>query len=253
MATFTRSDDLQGAEFVDADLRGARFVGADLSGVVMRGVERGGGGHRRPVALRRRELLARQRRRRDPIRRGRTQPPLSRPRRPARRGSGWAARGLGRARAHMGGHARARRGDAGRHGRRLGGRRVVVRADAAAPGPRHGHVAGSGDPGDRAAIPPHRSSGRRAPRTTAWTCRSSRRSHRRTPRCSRSGRVASRWCATSSPPSHRTMLAATRKNPWAPEYPETTLSCLHVILEEEWEHHRYAVRDLDAIEAKSDA
>src|ERR671916_3237791 len=37
--TFTRSDDLQGAEFVDADLRGARFVGADLSGVVMRGVE----------------------------------------------------------------------------------------------------------------------------------------------------------------------------------------------------------------------
>ena len=48
-------------------------------------------------------------------------------------------------------------------------------------------------------------------------------------------------------------LAATRKNPWAPEYQETTLSCLHVILEEEWEHHRYAVRDLDAIEAKSDA
>jgi hypothetical protein len=42
-------------------------------------------------------------------------------------------------------------------------------------------------------------------------------------------------------------LAAARKNPWAPEYPETTLSCLHVILEEEWEHHRYAVRDLDAI------
>ena len=48
-------------------------------------------------------------------------------------------------------------------------------------------------------------------------------------------------------------LAATRKNPWAPEYPETTLSCLHTILEEEWEHHRYAVRDLDAIEAQSDA
>jgi uncharacterized protein YjbI with pentapeptide repeats len=39
MATFTRSDDLQGAEFVDADLRGARFVRADLSGGVMRGVE----------------------------------------------------------------------------------------------------------------------------------------------------------------------------------------------------------------------
>ena len=30
---------------------------------------------------------------------------------------------------------------------------------------------------------------------------------------------------------------------------ETVLSCLHTILEEEWEHHRYAVRDLDAIAA----
>jgi len=48
-------------------------------------------------------------------------------------------------------------------------------------------------------------------------------------------------------------LAATRKNPWAPEYPATILSCLHVILNEEWEHHRYAVRDLDAIDATSDA
>lgn len=47
-------------------------------------------------------------------------------------------------------------------------------------------------------------------------------------------------------------LATARTNPWNPEEQETTLSCLHVILEEEWEHHRYAVRDLDAIEAKSD-
>ena len=45
-------------------------------------------------------------------------------------------------------------------------------------------------------------------------------------------------------------LAAVRKNPWAPEYPETVLSCLHTILEEEWEHHRYAVRDLDLVEAE---
>jgi hypothetical protein len=47
-------------------------------------------------------------------------------------------------------------------------------------------------------------------------------------------------------------LAAMRKNPWAPEHPETTLSCVHTILDEEWEHHRYAVRDLDTIEATSD-
>src|SRR3954451_161888 len=39
MATFTESDDLRGAQFVDTDLLGARFVGADLSGVVMRGVQ----------------------------------------------------------------------------------------------------------------------------------------------------------------------------------------------------------------------
>jgi len=43
-------------------------------------------------------------------------------------------------------------------------------------------------------------------------------------------------------------LATARRNPEAPEYPETTLSCLHTILQEEWEHHRYAVRDLEAIE-----
>ena len=38
-----------------------------------------------------------------------------------------------------------------------------------------------------------------------------------------------------------------------PDHQETTRSCLHVILEEEWEHHRYAVRDLDAIEGTSGA
>jgi hypothetical protein len=48
-------------------------------------------------------------------------------------------------------------------------------------------------------------------------------------------------------------LAATRRNPHAPDRLKTTLSCLHTILEEEWEHHRYAVRDLDAIGARSDA
>lgn len=47
-------------------------------------------------------------------------------------------------------------------------------------------------------------------------------------------------------------LDAARRNPWAPAYPETVRSCLHTILEEEWEHHRYAVRDLQAIAAKGD-
>ena len=45
-------------------------------------------------------------------------------------------------------------------------------------------------------------------------------------------------------------LAQERRNPHAPEYPETVLSCVHVILNEEWEHVRYALRDLDAIESQ---
>lgn len=45
-------------------------------------------------------------------------------------------------------------------------------------------------------------------------------------------------------------LAAERRNPHDPQRLETVRSCLHVILKEEWEHHRFAVRDLDAIEAK---
>jgi hypothetical protein len=45
--------------------------------------------------------------------------------------------------------------------------------------------------------------------------------------------------------------AAPRRNPWNAEHPESTLSCLRVIPEEEWEHHRSAVRDLDALESRS--
>jgi len=62
----------------------------------------------------------------------------------------------------------------------------------------------------------------------------------------RAGRVAMvrDFIATVTPDE----LATPRANPWSPEEPETTLSCLHVILEEEWEHHRFAVRDLTTIE-----
>ena len=44
-------------------------------------------------------------------------------------------------------------------------------------------------------------------------------------------------------------LAAVHRNPHDPDHAETTLDCLHVILDEEWEHHRYAARDLDSIAA----
>ncbi len=61
----------------------------------------------------------------------------------------------------------------------------------------------------------------------------------------RAGRVAMvrDFLATVTPED----LTAERANPHAPQYPETVLSCLHTILEEEWEHHRYAVRDLDLV------
>ncbi|WP_445257079.1 DinB family protein [Nocardioides aurantiacus] len=44
-------------------------------------------------------------------------------------------------------------------------------------------------------------------------------------------------------------LASPARNPWDPAHDVTVRSCLHVALEEEWEHQRYAVRDLDALAA----
>ncbi|MBE0010725.1 MULTISPECIES: DinB family protein [unclassified Arthrobacter] len=65
----------------------------------------------------------------------------------------------------------------------------------------------------------------------------------------RAGRVAMvRTFIASATPED---LLIPRANPWAPEYPETTLSCLRTILEEEWEHLRYATRDLDALQASA--
>jgi hypothetical protein len=49
------------------------------------------------------------------------------------------------------------------------------------------------------------------------------------------------------------VLAETRPNPWAPEREVTVAGCLRVILNEEWEHHRFAVRDLDTIETRPDS
>jgi hypothetical protein len=64
----------------------------------------------------------------------------------------------------------------------------------------------------------------------------------------RAGRVAMvrDFLATVTPD----VLAAPRKDPHDPGHETTVRSCLHVILKEEWEHLRYAVRDLDSIEAE---
>lgn len=45
------------------------------------------------------------------------------------------------------------------------------------------------------------------------------------------------------------VLEEERRNPHNPEEGETVRSCLHVILEESWEHLRFALRDLNAIES----
>ena len=45
------------------------------------------------------------------------------------------------------------------------------------------------------------------------------------------------------------VLDEERRNPHNPAEAETVRSCLHVILEESWEHLRFALRDLDAIQS----
>ncbi len=39
--------------------------------------------------------------------------------------------------------------------------------------------------------------------------------------------------------------------PGHPQQPRTVMHCLHVVLDEEWEHNRYAERDLDLLAARS--
>jgi hypothetical protein len=48
------------------------------------------------------------------------------------------------------------------------------------------------------------------------------------------------------------VLAEERHNPHQPEHPETVRSCVHVVLEESWEHLRFALRDLHAIGSSAD-
>jgi hypothetical protein len=247
MATFTRSDDLQGADFLDADLRGARFVGADLSGVVMRGVDVDGADIDAPwlphgeflrvngvdvIPLVEAELDRRfpgraDRRAGDPDGLRTAWASLERT---------WAATvervatmPAGTVEVSVGGEwsfAQTLRHLVHATDMWLG--RAVLEVDQ----PFHpiGQVdAATKDDGFEV-----------AGSVTA------------TPSYGevlevRADRVAMvrAFLANVSPD----ILASTRANPHDPAHQETVLSCLHVILEEEWEHHRYAVRDLDAIEA----
>jgi hypothetical protein len=251
MATFTRSDDLRGATFVDADLRGARFVGADLSGVVMRGVQVERADLDAPwlvdggsllvngvdvipyveAELNRRFPGRAQRRAEDPDGLRAAWAMLERT---------WAAT-LERVAAMPAGTVDVSVGGEWSFAQTL--RHLVLATDAwlgrailEVEQPFHPlGLAGPGAQDDGLDM-------------SVFTADTPSYADVLAARADRVAMVRAFLAGVSADE-----LAATRKNPWAPAYPETTLSCLHVILEEEWEHHRYAVRDLDAIEAGSDA
>jgi hypothetical protein len=63
----------------------------------------------------------------------------------------------------------------------------------------------------------------------------------------RAGRVAMvrDYLATVTPED----LVGERSDPWGGDWEPSVLQCLRVIFQEEWHHHRYAVRDLDTIDA----
>jgi hypothetical protein len=252
MATFTGSDDLQGAEFTDTDLRGARFRRADLSGVVMRAVNVRGADIDAPWLSRGQSflrvngvdvipLVEAELDRRFPGRAGRraTDPEGLRAAWAALERT-WAAT-LERVAAMPAGTVDLSVDSEWSFAQTL--RHLVMATDAwlgrAILGteqpfhpigqPNAEYETDGNDMSVFATVTPSYADVLKV----------------------RAGHVAMvrGFLATVTSDD----LAAIRKNPWAPEYPETIVSCLHVILNEEWEHHRYAVRDLDAIQATSGA
>jgi hypothetical protein len=246
MATFTRSD-LRGAEFAGADLRGARFVGADLSDVVMRGVEMQraeidspwlfeGDGFLRVNGVDVLPLVDAELNRRFPGRADRHAGD------PDGLRAAWAAlertwaATLDRVAAMPAGTVDVSVAGEWSFAQTL--RHLVLATDMWLGGailereqPFHPLAlvdSGTKEGFDMSVL---------ATETPSYAEVVE----------ARAGRVAMvrDFLAGVSPRE----LAATRRNPHEPERQETVLSCLHVILEEEWEHNRYAVRDLDAIEA----
>jgi hypothetical protein len=249
MATFTQSDDLHGAEFVDADLRGARFIRADLSGVVMREANVDGADIDAPWLVHGDFLrvngvdvipfVEAELNRRFPGRAER------RAAGPAGLQAAWAmlertwAATLARVAVMPAGTVDISVDGEWSFAQTL--RHLVLATDmwlgravleAEQPFHRLGLLdAGTGSDGFDTSV--------FATDTPSFA----------EVLDARAGRVAMvrDFLATVTADE----LAEERRNPHEPQDAETTRSCLHVILEEEWEHHRYAVRDLDAIETRS--
>ena len=251
MATFTRSDDLQGAEFVDANLRGARFVRADLSGAVMRGVDVQGADIDAPWLIDDESffrlngvdvvpLVEAELNRRFPGRADR------RAQDPEALRAAWAAleatwaTTVGRVAGMPAGTVDVSVGGEWSFAQTL--RHLVMATDTWL----GRAILGIDQPFHPIGQPNAEYETDGNDMSVFTTTDPSYAEVLEV----RAGRVAMvrDFLATVTPDE----LAAARKNPWDPDYEETVLSCLHVILEEEWEHHRYAVRDLDALEVRSD-
>jgi hypothetical protein len=249
MTAFTRSDDLRGAEFTDTDLHGARFAEADLSGVVMRGVDIAGAEIESPWLFQDGNVLRVNGVDVVPL----VDAELNRrfPGRAARRAAdpdglraAWTAieqtwtAAAERVAAMPAGTADVPVGGEWSFAQTL--RHLVMATDlwlgrSILEIEQPFHPLGLPYSG---AAP----NGLDMPVFTTVTPSYAEVLE------ARAGRVAMvrDFLATVTPDA----LAAARKDPWGRTHPRTTLSCLHVILDEEWEHHRYAVRDLDAIEAE---
>jgi len=248
VATFTGSDDLQGARFVEANLRGARFVGADLSGVVMRGVEVAQADIDAPwlpeakflrvngvdvIPLVEAELDRRfpgraDRRAEDPEGLRAAWASLERT---------WAAT-LERAAAMPPGSVDVSVDGEWSFAQTL--RHLVLATDmwlgrAVLRAEQPFHPLGLRDAGSEDEDGLDGSVLTTVTPSYAAVLEA------------RAGRVAMVRDFLAGVTAAE--LAETRSNPHDPAHQETVRSCLHVILEEEWEHHRYAVRDLAAIEA----
>jgi hypothetical protein len=249
MAVFTGSDDLQGAEFVDADLRGARFVRADLSGVVMRAVEVQGADIDAPWLFDGESflrvngvdvipLVEAELNRRFPGRADR------RAGDPAGLRAAWAmlertwAATLERVAAMPTGTVDVSVAGEWSFAQTL--RHLVMATDAWL----GRAILGIEQPFHPIGQPyaEYETDGNDMSIFTTVTP-----SYAEVLEV-RAGRVAMVRDFLATVTSEE--LGEARKNPWDPEHQQTTLSCLHVIFKEEWDHHRYAVRDLEVIEAK---
>jgi hypothetical protein len=246
MATFTRSDDLRGAQFVGADLRGARFVSADLSGVVMRAVDVKGADIDAPWLFEGENylrvngvdvipLVDAELNRRFPGRADRHAAD------PAGLRAAWAT--LERTWATTVEHVAAMPPDtvdvsvAGEWSFAQTLRHLVFATDVWL----GRAILGSDQPFHPIGQPDAGAAGTGLDMSIFTAGAPSY------PEVleARAGRVAMVRDFLAGVTSDE--LAATRRDAWNPDREITTISCLHVILDEEWEHHRYAVRDLEEI------